>query len=105
MAVVSNWDRRLPEILRELGLIERFDAVAISAIEGVEKPSAQIFERALERLNVEASDVIHVGDSPLEDYRGALGAGMTPVLLDRRRAFEDDGYRRITTLDEVLSFL
>jgi len=105
MAVVSNWDRRLPEILRELGLIERFDAVAISAIEGVEKPSAQIFERALERLNVEASDVIHVGDSPLEDYRGALEAGMTPVLLDRRRAFEDDGYRRITTLDEVLSFL
>jgi hypothetical protein len=30
---------------------------------------------------------------------------MTPVLLDRRRAFEDDGYRRITTLDEVLNFL
>ena len=105
MAVVSNWDRRLPEILRELDLIQRFDAVAVSAIEGVEKPSPEIFERALERLGVKASDVIHVGDSPLEDYRGALDAGMTPVLLDRRRAFEDNGYRRITTLDEVLGFL
>ncbi len=105
LAVVSNWDRRLPEILRALGLFELFDAVAVSAIEGFEKPSPKIFERALERLGLEAADVVHVGDSPLEDYRGALDAGLTPVLLDRRRAFEHDGYTRITTLDEVLELL
>ena len=39
----------------------------------------------------------YVGDSPLDDYRGATSAGMTAVLLDRHDLF-DNGYRRITDL-------
>ncbi len=104
-AVISNWDRRLPQILDTLGLTSFFDQVTVSAIEGVEKPAPAIFERTLERLGAEANAAIHVGDSPLEDYQGARSVGMTAVLVDRGGGFSDDGYRRISRLDEVLDLL
>ena len=94
LAVISNWDRRLPEILRALDLIDAFDVVTVSAIEGVEKPAPEIFERTLDRLGVAPASTIHVGDSPLEDYRGAEDAGLTALLIDRHKLFADDGYRR-----------
>jgi putative hydrolase of the HAD superfamily len=105
MAVISNWDRRLPEILDSLGLTPYFDSITVSSIEGVEKPAAEIFTRTLERLDARAERTVHVGDAPLEDYRGAERVGITPVLIDRRGAFAVDGFRRISSLDQVLNLL
>ncbi len=105
LAVISNWDRRLPDILRTLNLIDAFDVVTVSAIEGVEKPAPEIFQRTLDRLGVAPASVIHVGDSPLEDYRGAEDAGLEALLIDRHGLFVDDGYRRIASLAEVLDHL
>lgn len=97
LAAVSNWDSRLPGILEGLSLAGHFDALLVSALEGVEKPSPVIFHRAAAQLGVEPGDCLHVGDSPLDDYRGAESAGMTSVLLDRHNLFSD-GYRRISDL-------
>jgi putative hydrolase of the HAD superfamily len=105
MAVISNWDRRLPEILDSLGLTPHFDVITVSSIEGVEKPAPEIFERTLKRLDARPEVTLHVGDAPLEDYRGAEGVGITPVLIDRRGAFAFDGFRRISSLDQVLDLL
>jgi len=105
LAIISNWDRRLPDILRSLGLIDRFEAVTVSAIEGVEKPSQEIFQRTSRRLGVDPSSILHVGDSPLEDYSGARNAGFTAVLIDRHNLFADEPYQRISSLDEVLSII
>lgn len=102
LAVISNWDRRLPEILRQLGLFEAFEAVTVSSIEGVEKPSPEIFLRTLDRLGVDPYETLHVGDSPLEDYDGARGAGLAAALIDRQGLFPDQLYRRLTRLDQVL---
>lgn len=104
-AVISNWDRRLPQILDNLGLTGFFDHVTVSAIEGVEKPAPAIFERTLDRLGVGADEAVHVGDSPLEDYQGARSVGMNAVLVDRGGGFSADGFRRISRLDEVLDLL
>ena len=102
LAVISNWDRRLPGILRQLGLFEAFEAVTVSSIEGVEKPSPDIFLRTLGRLGVDPDEALHVGDSPLEDYDGARGAGLAAALIDRHGLFPDQSYRRLTRLDQVL---
>jgi putative hydrolase of the HAD superfamily len=104
LAVVSNWDTRLPGLLERLDLAHHFDAVLVSALEGVEKPAAEIFLRAAARLGVEPAACLHVGDSPLDDYRGAESAGMLPVLLDRAGAFAD-GYRRVRDLRGVRDLL
>ena len=97
LAVVSNWDSRLPALLDSLGLAGFFDAVLVSALEGVEKPEVEIFRRAAERLRTAAGACVHVGDSPLDDYRGAESAGMRAVLLDRAGIFAI-GYLRVADL-------
>lgn len=104
-AVISNWDRRLPEILETLGLSERFEVVTVSALEGVEKPSPQIFARTVARLGLPAGAVLHVGDSPLEDYAGATEAGLSAALLDRRGLFDATSYRRVSSLQELLDLV
>jgi putative hydrolase of the HAD superfamily len=84
LGVVSNWDSRLPELLRVLGLSAYFDTVVVSHIEGIEKPSPELFLRAVSRLGGTPSQAIHVGDIPELDERGARAAGIHSVLIDRR---------------------
>jgi putative hydrolase of the HAD superfamily len=97
LAVVSNWDSRLPVLLDRLGLERFFDEVLVSALEGVEKPDVEIFRRAAARLGLGPDRCLHVGDSPLDDYRGAESAGMRAVLVDRAGIF-GNGYARVTDL-------
>jgi putative hydrolase of the HAD superfamily len=101
LAVTSNWDRRLSAILDDLRLTPYFAAITISSLEGVEKPSLEIFRRTASRLGVTAGEILHVGDSPRDDYEGAAAAGLEPRLLDRHGVFAGDSYRRIESLAEL----
>jgi putative hydrolase of the HAD superfamily len=105
LAIISNWDHRLPEILEMLGLTPFFDHVTVSGIEKVEKPAAEIFRRTLARIEVEPQQAVHVGDSPLEDYEGASAAGLFPVLIDRRGLFDGSAYRRVQGLDGLTAIV
>lgn len=105
LAVISNWDRRLPGILDGLGLTPFFDTITVSRLEGIEKPSPEIFHRTLARLGVTPERVLHVGDSPRDDYDGAAAAGLTPRLLDRHGLFAGDSYLRIESLTEVIDLV
>ena len=75
LAVISNWDERLPRVLANLGLTNRFDEIVFSQEVGAPKPIPRIFEEALGRLGIEAEAALHVGDSRLEDQEGADAAG------------------------------
>ena len=86
MGVVSNWDSRLPKLLDQLGLAPYFGAVVVSHLEGIEKPSPEIFLCAVERLGGATETTLHVGDVPELDEAGAKAAGITSVLIDRRGA-------------------
>jgi putative hydrolase of the HAD superfamily len=77
----------------------------VSSLEGVEKPSLEIFHRTIERMGVSVAQAVHIGDSPLEDYTGAEQAGLGAALIDRHDLFADEPYRRISSLDEILAFL
>jgi putative hydrolase of the HAD superfamily len=65
--------------LAALGLERAFDVVLVSEEEGVRKPDAEIFRRALARCGVAASEALFVGDHPDADVRGAHDAGLTAV--------------------------
>lgn len=101
LAVISNWDRRLPDILRSLQLTDHFEVITVSAIEGVEKPAPDIFLRSLERMELPPAAALHVGDSPLEDYEGATGAGLQALLIDRNGLFASSEYHRVSALSEI----
>ena len=83
LAVVSNFDSRLPPLLDALGLAPFFDAVVCSGAVGAAKPDGAIFAHALAVLGVEASEALHVGDSREADYDGARAAGIEALLVDR----------------------
>lgn len=83
LAVVSNWDERLPLLLDRLGLAPRFRAIVTSAAVGWEKPHPAIFARAVAALGVAPEEVVHVGDDRREDVAGARAAGLQALHLDR----------------------
>jgi putative hydrolase of the HAD superfamily len=80
LGVITNGaTERQQRKLESLGIFSWFDVVLISEKEGVRKPDAEIFHRALARCGVEASEAIFVGDHPDADIGGALGAGLRAV--------------------------
>jgi putative hydrolase of the HAD superfamily len=83
LAVVSNWDVSLHDVLAETGLADRVDAVVTSAELGAAKPDPAPFAAALAALGAEPDGALHAGDTVEEDVAGAVGAGLRPVLVDR----------------------
>ncbi|MFD3004282.1 HAD family hydrolase [Thermus tengchongensis] len=81
LAVVSNWDATLPEILEVVGLRPYFQHLSVSALSGVAKPDPRLFQEALSALGVAPEEAVHVGDSEA-DLLGARGAGVRPLLFD-----------------------
>lgn len=67
--------------LRKIGINQFFNAVVVSEAVGWRKPHKNIFQTALERLNVTAEETIYIGDSPLEDIEGAKEVGMKTVFI------------------------
>ena len=63
LAVVSNWDSRLPAILEAHGLTGFFSRVSVSAAVGVRKPDPAIFADAVSGHAVDPATVWHVGDN------------------------------------------
>lgn len=106
LGLISNWDRRLERLVGGLGLCDRLDVVVSSAAVGLRKPDPRIFELACERIGVDPSCCVHVGDHVYADVLGARAVGMTPVLIDRHGG-ENPGeqlfLRTLDDLDDLLS--
>lgn len=100
MAVLSNFDSRLDQILSALGLAAYFDAVYLSTHCGAAKPNPLFFQTALRAQGVEAADAWHVGDAWREDVEGAAQAGMRAFWLQRGQASAENQtlHTRISTL-------
>jgi REG-2-like HAD superfamily hydrolase len=76
LGIISNWDERLKSLLEQLGLISWFDLVLVSGEFGAHKPDPKIFQHAARHFQVEAEEVLHIGDSEREDIAGATQAGL-----------------------------
>jgi putative hydrolase of the HAD superfamily len=102
LAVVSNWDVSLHDVLERTGLRPLVDVVVISAELGVAKPDPAIFRAALDRLGAPADGAVHVGDSLEHDVAGARAAGLEAVLVARNGAPAPDGVRAVRSLAELV---
>lgn len=67
--------------LRKIGIHQYFNAMIVSDDIGWRKPSPVIFQDMLQRLQVTAAETIFVGDSPLEDIKGAMDIGLRTVFV------------------------
>lgn len=90
LVIVSNWDISLYDVLDQIGLRQRVDAVVISAEEGLAKPDPELIRRAVSRVGGDPdSTVWHVGDDPASDIELARAAGVLPILVDRYDQYGD----------------
>ena len=80
LGIVSNGRSTFQRATIEaLGIGAYFDVILVSEEEGIRKPDAAIFRRALERLRVAPDASIFVGDNPVVDVAGARNVGMRTI--------------------------
>ncbi|MES5917108.1 HAD family hydrolase [Bacillus cereus group sp. RP37] len=91
--------------LRALNIHTYTNTILVSEAEGIKKPHPEIFERALQKLDVKATECLYVGDHPENDVLGSERVGIVGVW--KRDSFWDDFEhpRIVNDLLEVLSFL
>jgi FMN phosphatase YigB (HAD superfamily) len=105
IAVISNADGRIEDVLRRCGIAHCFRTTTDSGLVGYEKPHPEIFRRALKSMNAAPEDSLYVGDVYSVDYLGATGAGMQAVLMDIPGAYRDKGVPRVESLEELRTVL
>jgi HAD superfamily hydrolase (TIGR01549 family) len=67
--------------LRKLEISRFFNTILVSEEARWRKPHKKIFKTALKRLKTTAEETVYVGDSPLEDIKGAKAVGMRTVFV------------------------
>lgn len=83
LGVVSNSEGRLQSVFERIGVLDWFEVVVDSHLEGVAKPDPRIFQIALERMGgIAPENAIYAGDLPEIDLVGANAAGMHAALVD-----------------------
>jgi FMN hydrolase / 5-amino-6-(5-phospho-D-ribitylamino)uracil phosphatase len=90
------------------GLGARFAFTVFAHDHGVQKPDRRFYEIVLATAGVAAHEVIHVGDSLVNDVGGAQAVGMRTVWLNRHGQPLDPSVRpdaAITTLADLASVL
>lgn len=111
VAVISNADGHVEELLETVGLREHLEFVVDSGTVGIEKPDPRIFEMAINKAResgesgesgksgesgLAAPDCYYVGDIFPIDVVGSKAVGMVPVLLDPLGRYGERGCRTIT---------
>ncbi len=86
LGIVSNF--AIPECVQQLlereHLTQLFEVIVISGAVNKRKPNPEIFDLALEKMQLDATDVAFVGDTVDADVKGAKDMGMKSVYIDRR---------------------
>ena len=85
-----------------------FDAIMISGEIGLGKPHPCIFETILSRLEVPSQAATMIGNSLQSDIKGAQGAGIRAIWLNRDGVSRDDSVlpdREIRSLTELQNVL
>jgi putative hydrolase of the HAD superfamily len=82
IAIVSNCDEQARGLLASLGVTPLADALVLSCEVGAAKPSARIYQRALNALGVSAGEALFVDDNP-DFCAGAAALGIPAVRIVR----------------------
>lgn len=77
--ITNGYGQFQKDNIEALNIEKYFDVILISEWEGIKKPNPQIFRNALEKLNVEPSESLFIGDHPENDVRAAQNIGMKGI--------------------------
>lgn len=79
IGLISNCFSEEAEVIKKSILYPYFHASCLSYEEGLQKPDSAIFQRCMERLQVEAEECLYVGDGGSGELEAAQKIGMKAV--------------------------
>ncbi len=92
--------------LKNAGIFDMFDRIIISGSEKFAKPEKKIFTEMAQRLGVQPSECIFIGDSFSLDIQGALNAGYDAIWICRNPYQPCDyNVRRIADISQLEEIL
>ena len=105
MAVLSNRDKPFHDVMDSHNLTPFFEFSLAAGEVNIYKPEPGVFEHALKRANLAASEVAYVGDNYFADIVGARRAGLHPVLYDPNNIFPEADCTTIQSFDQLKSVI
>ena len=81
IAIASNFDDRLPQILKGLRPLSGCQHVFWSSQIGFAKPDLRFFRYIERSLNLRPHQLLMIGDSEMADFGGARQAGWKATLV------------------------
>jgi HAD superfamily hydrolase (TIGR01549 family) len=105
LGLVSNRRKPLHEVAARHEMEHHFDLLLAAGEVGAWKPDPGLLQVAAERLNVEPSESIYVGDNYFADVIAAEAAGMQPLLFDPDHLFDEAQCPILERIGQVLDFL
>ncbi len=83
LGIISNLvtSKEIPDWLEHDDLAKYFGAVLLSCVEGIRKPDPRLSRMACERLGVEPSRCVYIGDNLKRDIEGTKIAGFGMFIL------------------------
>ena len=76
IALLSNNDSRLRNVIQDLGIASIFEQIFISSEIGFEKPNPKIFKYVEREMSASAEEILHLGDS----YSGGILRGQKALV-------------------------
>lgn len=105
LGMITNGNSLLQNTkLDTAGIRDLFDMSVVSDDIGIWKPDKRIFEYGMEKLGVSKEQSLYVGDHPVNDIQGALGAGMN-VLWMNYGSFEGQATEGVEGIRECYELL
>jgi REG-2-like HAD superfamily hydrolase len=103
LGLISNFDARGPQLLRNLQLSDLFRTAVFSSEVGVEKPDKQIFQLAADGIGDGADRIVMIGNSVSADLRTPEEMGWDTLL--HTPGSGDSWKNEVSSWEEVLNYL
>ena len=106
MGIISNGVSVLQNTkLDTAGIRDMFDIIVVSGDFGVYKPDRRIFDEACRQTGFGNEECLFVGDHPINDIQGALGADMQAVRMNQGDFYNEKIDSRIPTIEKLKELL
>jgi FMN phosphatase YigB (HAD superfamily)/ribulose-5-phosphate 4-epimerase/fuculose-1-phosphate aldolase len=88
--------------LEKLGLINHIDTIITSEEVGIEKPSSQMFQTILRKMELRTDEVIMIGDDFNKDIKGALNISILSYWFNRNKTINNNNnYIEFTSFQKL----
>jgi putative hydrolase of the HAD superfamily len=88
--LASNFDGRLRAIVGGFPELAGLHSLAISSELGWRKPAREFYHQIVKQLKLEPSTALSIGDDRVNDYEGALAAGLQAKLVNQEKENRQD---------------